>query len=341
VAPIAAPAAPGQKAYRPYGTAFDVLYNKDDTVGVSGPAGTGKSRACLEKLHIVAEKYPHSRLLIARKTRESLTEAALFTYEEKVLPDGHPVDVAAIRRSHRQQYAYPNGSLIIVCGLDKPQKIMSTEYDLIYVQEAIECEEADFEMLSSRLRNGAVPYQQLLFDCNPDSPQHWIYQRMLQGRWKLLESRHEDNPTLWEQAPAGVDSPTGEWPLTDAAGRPGRYTAGGAKYLGRLDNMTGPRLPRLRHGKWVGAEGTVYEGFDRSAHVWADGPGGRAAGCAPWGVVVAQEVDRRLRVQAPDGRAEVGRGPGRLRVDVPGGVPHGALGGRRGKAGAGLVRLGV
>lgn len=271
---------PGQKAFRPYGSALDILLNKDDVVGTDGPAGTGKSRACLEKLHIIAEKYPRVRILIARKTRESLSEAALFTYEERVLPEGHPVDASNIRRSHRQQYHYPNGSLIVVCGLDKPQKIMSTEYDIIYVQEAIECDEADFEMLSTRLRNGVLPYQQLIFDCNPDTPKHWIKAGEAAGRWKLIHSRHEDNPTLWEEAPQEQQplGPNAQWPDVGDGGRVGKWTEGGVKYIQRLEALTGPRYYRLRKGLWVGAEGAVYEEFDTQQHVWFDGDGK-----APWG----------------------------------------------------------
>lgn len=267
------------KAFRPQGSAYDILYDRSDTVGVCGPAGTGKSRACLEKLHLLCEKYPNVRCLIARKTRESLTEAALFTFEEKVVPDGHPMNVTAIRRSHRTKYTYPNGSEIAVVGLDKPGKIMSTEFDLVYVQEATECEEADFESLSSRLRNGVLPFQQLLFDCNPDAPEHWIRQRSLQGRWRLIASLHEDNPTLFQLAHEGTTPGDPAWPdAHPALGRPGRFTEFGLKYLARLDNLTGPRYKRLRLGLWAGAEGAVYEEFTAEAHVWCDGDGK-----APWG----------------------------------------------------------
>lgn len=39
-----------------------------------GPAGTGKSRGCLEYLHYLCGRYPHLRTMMARKTRKSLTE---------------------------------------------------------------------------------------------------------------------------------------------------------------------------------------------------------------------------------------------------------------------------
>lgn len=221
---------------------------------LSGPAGTGKSRACLEKLHFCAMKYARMRGLVIRKTRESLSEAALVTFEEKVLPAGSSI-AEGPRRNYRQVYHYPNGSEIVFGGLDKPGKIMSTEYDMIYVQEATELDLADWLALTTRLRNGVMPYQQVIADCNPDAPTHWLWLRGQRGVLSLLHSRHEDNPTLWR---------TGEW------------TEAGLVYLARLDQLgvlnpeTGERegaeYQRLRHGQWVQATGQIYRG------VWSDGP---------------------------------------------------------------------
>jgi len=185
--------------------------------------------------------------LIVRKTRESLTETALVTYEEKVLPANSPIAEGS-RRSHRQAYHYPNGSTVVIGGLDKPGKVMSTEYDLIYVQEAIECYENDWESLTTRLRNGVVPFQQIIADTNPDRPTHWLKQRVDRGSTLMLESRHEDNPRLWDR-------------------KTGKLTAEGKAYIPKLDALTGARKPRLRYGKWVQAEGVVYDDWDRQVHI--------------------------------------------------------------------------
>jgi PBSX family phage terminase large subunit len=224
-----------QGDYRGYGAAAELWRCKETTVLISGPAGTGKSRAVLEKLYACAVKYPGMRALLTRKTRESLSEAALFTFEEKVLPAGSPLANGSQRRM-RQHYRLANTSEIIVAGLDKPEKLMSTEYDLIYVQEATECEERDIEMLTTRLRNNVMPYQQLLLDCNPDAPHHWLYQRCAAGRCRLLESRHDENPTVTPE------------------------------YLATLDALTGVRYQRLRLGLWVAAEGQVYAEWDPAVH---------------------------------------------------------------------------
>jgi hypothetical protein len=239
--------APPPEIYLPRGAARALMLSRDPEVLLSGPAGTGKSRACLEKLHLCALKYPGMRGLITRKTRAALDEAALVTFEEKVLP----AETHLTRRAHRRTrgtYRYPNGSEIALRGLSRASRIMSSEYDLVYVQEAIELDEEDWESLLTRLRHGVMPFQQLLADTNPHTPTHWLKQRADRGQIRLLESRHEDNPTLWSV-------------------RQQAWTDSGRGYLERLDALTGPRKQRLRFGRWVQAEGLVYEEWDRAVHV--------------------------------------------------------------------------
>lgn len=244
---------PAQRLYQPFGAALTLFYSKAPELVLSGPAGTGKSRACLEKLHLCALKYPGMRGLIIRKTRESLSEAALVTFEDKVLHEYDPLKEGP-RRNFRQVYHYPNKSEIVVGGLDKPGKIMSTEYDMIYVQEATELDLADWLALTTRLRNNVMPYQQLIADCNPDAPTHWLWVRAHAQLITMLHSRHEDNPRLYRR---------GEW------------TQEGRKYLATLDRLgsvnaasgeiEGTEYQRLRLGLWVQATGVIFS-------VWSDGP---------------------------------------------------------------------
>lgn len=230
--------------YTPLGAAHELFQLTLPEVLLSGPAGTGKSRACLEKMHEAAKSIDGFRGLIVRKTRESLTEAALVTYEDHVLEPGDKIAEGPQRRN-RQSYRYPKtGSRIVVGGMDKPRKIMSTEFDMIYVQEATELDNQDWQALTTRLRNNRMPYQQLIADCNPDAPTHWLYVRCQTGLTTMLNSRHEDNPRLWNGS---------EW------------TPEGIAYLARLDSLTGTDRDRYRFGLWVQASGLVYD-------VWRDGP---------------------------------------------------------------------
>jgi len=182
---------------------------------------------------------------IVRKTRASMTQSVKVTWEKKVLFE-FLQNGQFIWRTGEQEYRHPKGSVIVLGGLDKVSKILSTEFDLIFVNQAEEVTENDWEFLTSRLRHGAMPYQQIMGDCNPDQPRHWLKQRADQGRLEMLESRHEDNPELWD----GQD-----------------WTPKGKAYIARLDALTGVRYQRLRLGRWAAAEGLVYDGWDRAIHL--------------------------------------------------------------------------
>lgn len=225
--------------YRPYGAARDLFRSHVDEVVLNGPAGSGKSRACLEKVHAVATKYPGSRQLIARKTLKSLATTTLVTFEKLVLPPRSA-------KLNDEGAKYPNGSEIDFRGFDKASKAMGSEYDLAYVAEATELTLDDWESITTRLRWDVVPYQQLIGDCNPAHPKHWLKERANSGQTLMLESRHEDNPSLWTGS---------EW------------TRKGKAYIAKLDKLTGARYLRLRKGIWASAEGMVYDQWDPAVHL--------------------------------------------------------------------------
>jgi phage terminase large subunit len=236
--------------FRPRGAAQAIFTARDPEVLLSGPAGTGKSRACMEKLHMMALKNPGMRALICRKTATSLSSTALVTWQRFVIPEAKKAGEVWFYGGSAQeapQYKYKNGSVVAIGGMDNPDKIMSSEYDVVYVQEATELTETDWETITTRLRYWSISFQQIIADCNPSYPQHWLKQRCDRGVCRLLPSRHEDNPTLFDDL--------------------GGLTVRGADYISKLDRLTGVRLQRLRYGKWVAAEGVIYDQFMNQYHV--------------------------------------------------------------------------
>ncbi len=234
--------------YRPAGSAHTLFRCRAPEVLLSGASGTGKSRACLEKMHALAMLNPGMRGLIVRKTAVSLTSTGLVTFKEIVAKEALSSGEIRWYGGSRQQapaYVYANGSEIVVGGMDKATRIMSSEYDMVYVQEATELAEEDWEALTTRLRNGKVSFQQLMADCNPGPPHHWLKRRCDAGKCEIVYCQHEDNPRLYT---------AGEW------------TREGQRYLALLDNLTGVRKLRLRHGRWAAAEGLVYATFDPAVH---------------------------------------------------------------------------
>lgn len=254
--------------YWPRGASADLFKHHDPEVVISGPAGTGKTYGALWRLHLAALKYPGMRGIMLRKVQEDLTASALVTYQERILGAGNwNVRPFGGSKLVPASFQYPNGSVLLIGGLDKPDKVMSREYDLVYVNEATELTEEDWEKLTARVRWGVMPYQQVYGDCNPQSDGHWLYQRYETGKTTMLFSWHEDNPTLF-------DPRTNDW------------TEAGAAYIGKLDNLTGFRKDRLRLGKWTAAEGAVYPMFNRRDNV-------REMDCENWETVMGLDVGTR------------------------------------------------
>ena len=232
--------------FAPRGAVRELWRYKGPEVIIAGPAETGKTWGALNKLDALMWKYPGAQAAIVRKTYQSLHGTVLQTYR-RIL--GRSTPVVTYGGERPQWYDYPNGSRVFVGGMDNPQKVLSSERDIIYINQAEELDLDDYETLTTRAtgRGAVMPYTQIMGDCNPGPPGHWIKQREAAGTLRVLNSRHEDNPTLYDED--------------------GQLTEQGVRTMAVLDALTGVRYKRLRLGLWVGAEGMVYEGYDPGVHL--------------------------------------------------------------------------
>lgn len=242
--------APTVVRYEPRGAARELMSCRESVVLMSGPAGTGKSLAALWKLHLASLTRPQLRGLIVRQTQVSLTSTTLITFETEVI--GAALREGVIKwfggsKREPAAYRYANGSTIVVGGLDKPEKFLSSQYDRVVIDEATEITETALETLITRLRAPTPTYKQIILLCNPDAPQHWLNQRASAGALPMLHSRHKDNPAYFHAD--------------------GTMTDRGRDYMSKLDALTGVRRLRFRDGIWAAAEGVIYDTFDPAIHL--------------------------------------------------------------------------
>lgn len=227
-----------------YGSARDfVVYHGPEAI-YHGPAETGKTISALMKLHICACKYPNTSIVIARKTLSSTYATVLQTFQNKVLDDKSPAKSYGGEKP--EWFQYPNGSRIWIAGLDKSSKVLSSEHDIIYVNQAEDLELDDWEILTTRTtgRAGNMPYAQTIGDANPSYPTHWMYQR---EEIRIFYSQHTDNPALYNQ-------------------ETGKVTEQGKKTISILQALTGSRRQRLYEGKPSQAEGVIFEDWNEAIH---------------------------------------------------------------------------
>lgn len=210
---------------------------------LSGPSETSKTWATCWRLDTLLRETPGSVGAIVRKVRGDMNGTCLMTLERMQAIRGGVIVHGGEKKTH---YEYPNGALLLVGGMDRPGKILSGERDWVYVNQGEELSLDDYETLTTRTTGrGAVTKTPMLFmDCNPGPATHWIKQR---PSLRVFESRHVDNPALFDDD--------------------GNITEQGVHTMATLDALTGVRKDRLRYGRWVSAEGIVYESFDRQRHL--------------------------------------------------------------------------
>lgn len=241
---------PHAQVYQFYGGAQQFLDYKGSEVILSGAFETGKTLCLLSQLHDLMYIAPSVRGLMIRKVYKDLVQSAIVTYEKKILPFDTSDPRSEVHKYGGEKpefYDYPNGARLVCGGLDNPGKVLSSEYDFIYINQAEELDIDEYETLTARAtgRAGNAPFTQVMGDCNPSYPGHWILTRQT---LKLIEQKHEHNPVLFNQA-------TGE------------ITEQGKRTMAALDALTGIRYQRGRLGLWVAAEGVIFDNFSLTENV--------------------------------------------------------------------------
>lgn len=238
--------------YEPRGAAHSLFLDRGQEVAMVGAAGTGKTVAALMKLHLTCLMVPGVQALVVRQTHASLTASTLVAFEQFVaaqeLASGKTKWYGG-SASKPAGYRYPNGSMIMVGGMDKPGKVLSMSLDRVLIDEANQVSIIAYETLLTRLRGSAATYKQMVTACNPDHPDHWLKLRAddPDTPMRMYTSLHQDNPYLFR--------------------RNGIPTESGVDYLNFLGALTGIRRERYLEGRWVAAEGLIYDQWRAESNV--------------------------------------------------------------------------
>lgn len=168
-----------------------------------GGGGSGKSifagRKVLERC---ATESGH-RFLVCRKVGRTLRDscyAQLVGQANEFYRD----KIAACHRGE-MRIRFKNGSEILFSGLDDVEKLKSI-YDItgIWIEEASEILESDFNQLDIRLRTQCKYYKQILVSFNPINVNHWLKKRFFDRKdpdAQVCHSTYKDNRFL---SPEGI-----------------------------------------------------------------------------------------------------------------------------------------
>ena len=152
----------------------DFLYNGRYLVLLGG-AGSGKSYFATQKLIMRCMSSVH-RFLVLRKVERTLRES-VFKLFNQVLAQENLMEIVSINKTDRT-IKFKNGSEIIFAGLDDPEKIKSIAgITGMWLEEATEFNEGDFDQLDLRLRGMGMDYKQIVLTFNPIDHRHWLKRR--------------------------------------------------------------------------------------------------------------------------------------------------------------------
>lgn len=205
-----------------------------------GAVRSGKSFSCLLRWIEFILKGPPGELMICGRTEDSIIRNVIRPMERMVGTD-------MLYMPGKREVRLWNKIIYVVGANDERAawKIQGATLAGALVDEVTILPESFFKMLLSRL---SVPGAKLFGTTNPDSPFHWFktqyLDRLEYPQLKVFKFLIDDNPSLDQDFVSNLKK-----------------------------EYTGLWYQRYIEGKWVLAEGTVYDFFNTEQHVISYPPG--------------------------------------------------------------------
>ena len=161
-----------------------------------GSAGSGKSYSICSKIIIRCCREP-IRVLVCRRYATTLRNSCYALFKE-ILTKWKLTPYVKMKETD-MSITFPNGSQIIMIGLDTEEKLLSlTNISTIWCEECYEIEKEKVEQLNLRMR-GTAANQQLILSWNPISKHSWLYDFTVENPPEssiFHHSTYKDNPFL-------------------------------------------------------------------------------------------------------------------------------------------------
>ena len=168
-----------------------------------GGAGSGKSVFAVQRFLVRMLAKPLCNLLVVRAVAATHRDSTYALFKQVIARWG--LGSLFTCRDSDLRITCANGNGAIFKGLDDAEKLKSVtfpkgELTEIWVEEASEIRESDFNQLDVRLR-GAGAHKQMVLTFNPVSVRHWLKGRFFDRedpRAAVLKSTYKDNRFLDE-----------------------------------------------------------------------------------------------------------------------------------------------
>ncbi len=219
---------------------------KERFVAYGGARGGGKSWAVQHKGPLMALHYAGIKMLLLRRTYKDLERNHVRALEPLL---------KGIARYSRQEkcFYFPNGSILELgyCASESDVlQYQGQEYDVIFIDEATQFTEFQFETLMACLRGANSFPKRMYLTCNPGGVGHeWVKRLFVSrkfresenpGDYKFISATIYDNKVLLENDPG---------------------------YVNMLNNLSDSLRGAWRDGNWDMLAGQYFSEFNRNVHV--------------------------------------------------------------------------
>ena len=262
-----------------YGKMLDLWESEASVKVAGGTYDAGKTFSLCAYMDALAGAFPGARMTFVHRSLSRVYRNILPTYYKYLgyTPTSrdapNPTFVTRFGGEKPEFFEYKNGTRIYVNGLDKPQNLLSDFFDAAFVNQ---CELLPFDAwdeLTGRVteRAGMMPIAQLLGDCNPSLPNHWIRQQAKEKKLQYFSLSFLDNPEIIDQT-----SPKLAAFKRTFENNPDPkllkqiehlFTDSGFRRVAKLKNLEGLRFKRGFLGVWGSGEDLVFEQFDPEIHI--------------------------------------------------------------------------
>ena len=166
-----------------------------------GGAGAGKSRFIAQKILYRIIYQTNHRFLIVRKVKDTMKASVFQLFKDYIHSWGIESKFKIVESPLKITHIETKNTILFM-GVDNPEKLKSIEkITSIWIEEASELEENDFNELDRRLRGNLPNYKQIILSFNPISHLHWLKKRFFDNPPKnctVIETTYLDNPKLSE-----------------------------------------------------------------------------------------------------------------------------------------------
>lgn len=182
--------APPIRPFKPKDWQWAPFLDRSPVMLLSGKPGGGKSYLAANKIHGFLLRYPGATAVVARKVEEDMEKGTINLFLDTVINIKNEPRCYYQARKKRVVYEHPDGqySELLFMGMNTARQRegwkslgQSGDADIIWLEEATEFTEEDFNYALTRKRGRAAGWTQLILTCNPDAHMHWIHTRLIMG----------------------------------------------------------------------------------------------------------------------------------------------------------------